>query len=347
MTWRVGLVGYGWAAGAHLTALEKIADVEVVAICTSRTDVDADTVARDRGRPIPVVRDLDSLLARPDIDVVDLCSRSDLHAAQAVAAARAGKHLIIEKPIALDAQELEGLTRAVAERGLKTCVCFNIRFSPQFAATRSLLAGDLIGPLHYAEVDYYHEVGPTIAQYEWNRLRVGGGSSLLSVGCHAVDALLAVMGSPVEEVSSYSTGSEHPVFARYEYATSSVTILRFANGSIGKVASVMDAHQPYYFRLHLVGSHGVIMDGKLWSSRIEGLDPDAWTELGVRLESSADVVNHSYERQFRAFFDALALGEDMPQTSLAESARTFEVVFAADRSAEVGRPVRLDEIHAS
>ena len=125
------------------------------------------------------------------------------------------------------------------------------------------------------------------------------------------------MGSPVEEVSSYSTGSDHPVFARYEYPTSSVTILRFANGAVGKVASVMDAHQPYYFRLHLVGSHGVIMDGKLWSSRIEGLDPDSWTELGVRLESSADVVNHSYERQFRAFFEALASDQDMPETSLA------------------------------
>ena len=160
MTWRVGLVGYGWAAGAHLAALEKVADVEVVAICTSRTDVDADTVAADHGRPIQVVRDLDGLLARPDIDVVDLCSRSDLHAAQAVAAARAGKHLIIEKPIALDVLELTMLTKAVAESGVKTCVCFNIRFSPQFAATRSLLEGDRIGPLHYAEVDYYHEVGP-------------------------------------------------------------------------------------------------------------------------------------------------------------------------------------------
>ena len=92
---------------------------------------------------------------------------------------------------------------------------------------------------------------------------------------------------------------------------------------------------------------GVILDGKLWSSRIAGLDPDRWTELGVRLESSADVVHHSYERQFRAFFEALAADRDMPRTSLAESARTFEVVFAADRSAALGRPVRLDEVHAA
>jgi predicted dehydrogenase len=347
MTWRVGLVGYGWAAGAHLAALDAIEDAEVVAICTSRADVNADSLSRELGRSIEVVRDVQTLLARPDVDVVDICSRSDLHAAQAIAAAQAGKHLILEKPVALDLAELRELTTSVAATGVRACVCFNIRFSPQFAATSSLLAGDLVGPLHYGEVDYFHEVGPSIRQYEWNRLRVGGGSSLLSVGCHAVDALLAFMGSRVDEVTSYATGSDHPVFARYEYATSSVTILRFANGAVGKVASVMDAHQPYEFRIHLVGRDGVILDGKLWSSRIDGLDPDRWTELGVRLESSADVANHSYERQFRAFFDALAADRDMPETSLAESARTFEVVFAADRSAALGRPVRLDEIHAA
>jgi predicted dehydrogenase len=196
-------------------------------------------------------------------------------------------------------------------------------------------------------VDYFHEVGPSVGQYEWNRLRVGGGSSLLSVGCHSVDALLALVGSDAVEVSSYATGSDHPVFARYEYPTSSVTIIRFASGAVGKVASVMDAWQPYYFRVHLVGRDGVILDGKLWSSRIDGLEPDRWTDLGVRLESSADVVHHSYEQQFRAFFTALAADRDMPQTSLSESARAFELVFAADRSAALGRPVRLDEVHAA
>jgi predicted dehydrogenase len=346
-TWRVAVIGYGWAAGAHLTALTQLPHVEVAAVCTGRADVDAGRLQHEHGRPIEVVRDLETVLSRRDVDVIDICSRSELHAAQGVAAARAGKHVIIEKPVALHLDELRDLTRAVAESAVRSCVCFNIRFSPQFAATRALLDGDLIGPLHYAEVDYFHEVGTSVRQYEWNRLRVGGGSSLLSVGCHSVDALLAFMGSPVEEVSSYATASDHPVFARYEYPTSSVTILRFANGAVGKVASVMDAYQPYYFRVHLVGRDGVILDGKLWSSRIAGHDPDRWTELGVRLESSADVVHHSYEQQFRAFFDAIAADHEMPQTSLAEAARAFEVVFAADRSAAIGRPVRLDEVHAA
>ena len=175
-TWRVGIVGYGWAAGAHLTALARIPNVEVVAICTSRADVADQLRGRGASAKIEIVRDVDELIARDDIDVVDICSRSNLHAAQGIAAAKAGKHVIIEKPIALSLGELRDLQRAVAEAGVRTCVCFNERFSDQFTATKSLLDNDLIGPLHYAEVDYYHEVGPSVQQYEWNRLRVGGVS---------------------------------------------------------------------------------------------------------------------------------------------------------------------------
>jgi predicted dehydrogenase len=342
-TRRVGVVGYGWAAGAHLTALARIPDVEVAAICTARTDVEQGSGAA-ASRSLDIVRDFGELIKRDDIDVIDICSRSNLHAAQAIAAAQAGKHLIIEKPIALSIGELRDLQRAVADARVRTCVCFEERFSDQFTATKSFLDNDLIGPLHYAEVDYYHEVGPSVRQYEWNRLKVGGGSSLLSAGCHAADGLLMFVGSAAVEVTSYATGSPNPVFARYEYPTSSVSIIKFENGAIGKVASIIDSFQPYHLRVHLVGSDGALVDGKFWSTRIAGLDPDRWSELGVKLETSADVVHHPYLQQFRAFFRALDDGVDMPLTSLSEASKSFELVFAADRSAELGRPVRLAEL---
>jgi predicted dehydrogenase len=342
-TWNVGIVGYGWVTGAHITALDAIPGVRVVAVCTGR-DLDPAEFAARHGHPIDVVHDLDRLLARPDIDVVDICSRSNLHASQAIAAARARKHLIIEKPIALRLDDLRELESAVRMSGVRTCVCFEVRYSPQFTATRSLLDSGLLGTLHYAELDYFDAVGPRFAQYEWNRLREGGGSSLLSAGCHAVDGLLMFMADEPVEVVSYATRSSHPDFARYEYPTTSVTLIRFARGGLGKVASVLDAHQPYYLRVHLVGSEGTILDGKLWSTRIAGLHPDRWTELGVKLESSADVVEHPYLAQFRAFFAALDEGREMALTSLADAVPTFEVIFAADRSAETGRPVRVAEV---
>jgi predicted dehydrogenase len=336
------MVGYGWAAGAHLGALDLIDRVEVAAICTSR-DVDPAELERRHGRPIEIVRTLDELLARPDIDVIDLCSRSNLHAAQAIAAAGAGKHLIIEKPIALKLEDMRAVEAAVAAAGVRTCVCLQVRFSPQFTMTRSIVDGGLIGPVHHGEVDYYHFIGPEVSQYEWNLRSDGGGSSLLTAGCHALDGLLMFIDDPVTEVTSYATSSPHPDFARYEYPTSSVTILRFAGGAIGKVASIVDSHQPYYLRVHLVGSEGAILDGKLWSQQIAGLDPDRWTELGVQLES-LNVVDEPYLLQFQEFADALDDGREMALTSLADSVRTFEVVFAADRSAALRRPVPMTEI---
>ncbi len=276
--------------------------------------------------------------------MIDICSRSDLHAAQGIAAARAGKHVIIEKPITLNLAELRALQAAVAETGVRTCVCLEERFSEQFTGTKRFLDEDLIGPLHYAEVDYYHEVGPSVRQYEWNRLKVGGGSSLLSCGCHAVDGLLWFMGSDPVEVTTYATGSPNPIFARYEYPTSTVSIIKFENGAVGKVASIIDSYQPYHLRVHLVGSDGAIVDGKFWSTHVDGLDPNEWSDLGIKLETSADVVHHPYEQQFRAFFKALDEDTEMPLTSLAEASKTFELVFAADLSAELGRPVRMSEL---
>ena len=84
-----------------------------------------------------------------------------------------------------------------------------------------------------------------------------------------------------------------------------MTVLRYANGAIGKVASVVDSHQPYYLRVYLVGRDGTILDGKLWSDRIAGLDPDRWTELGVKLESVIEDIDDAYTPQFQEFYDAL------------------------------------------
>ena len=223
---------------------------------------------------------------------------------------------------------------------MRTCVCLQVRFSPQFAMTRSLVGGSLIGPVHYAEVDYFHNIGPEVSQYEWNLRSDGGGSSLLTAGCHALDGLMMFMDDEVTEVMSYATSSPHPNFSRYEYPTSTVTILRFAGGAVAKVASIVDSHQPYYLRVHLVGSEGTILDGKLWTKGIAGLDPDRWSELGVQLESLM-VVDEPYLLQFQEFAAALDGDREMALTSLADAVRTFEVVFAVDRSAELGRPVPM------
>src|SRR5207253_5731805 len=147
-----------------------------------------------------------------------------------VAAAKAGKHLIIEKPLCLAPGDLKAMRQAIERARVRTCVCFELRFSSQFLATRSVIERGLLGKVHYGEVDYYHGIGPWYGQFRWNTKKKDGGSALLSAGCHAMDALLLCMGGEVETVTSYDTRSKNSVFAQYEYTTTSVSILKFKDG---------------------------------------------------------------------------------------------------------------------
>ena len=231
---------------------------------------------------------------------------------------------------------------SVKKAGVRTCVCFECRFSSQFLTIKSVLDRGLLGQLHFGEVDYYHGIGPWYAQFRWCTRRDQGGSSLLSAGCHALDALLLCMGSEVVEVASFATTSSSKVFQAYEYPSTSVTILKFKNGSVGKCASSIDCHQPYYFHTHLVGSKGSLLDNKFYSTDL-GTDKAAWNTLALKLLDSGDVADHPYQTQFEAFFKAIDKREEMPLTNLEMAAQSHEVIFAADRAAASGGPVKLNQ----
>ena len=341
--YNVGIIGYGWVSGAHIAAINGTAQAQVTAIYSSRQQDSAALSAR-HGGAIACHADLQTMLSDRTIHAVSICSYPHQHAEHIIAAAKAGKHLIIEKPITLSLADARRVVEAVKSAGVKTCVCFELRFASQLLATKATIDSGWLGKLHYGEVDYYHGIGPWYGQFRWNTTKESGGSSLLSAGCHAMDALLLCMGGEVESITSHATGSSSPIFSRYQYPTTSVSVLRFANGALGKVASVIDCVQPYYFHTHLVGSEGSLLDHKFHSNRL-ATDKQHWSQLSMKMLDSGDVSDHPYLSQFQAFFDSLDRGEDMPLTSLKESIKSHYAVLAADLSARENRTVRLSEIH--
>jgi predicted dehydrogenase len=339
----VGVVGLGWVAGAHLDTFKRVPGLRVRAVCSRRAQDPAE-LERRFGSPLVAYRDLDAMLADRSIDVVDLCTPHPLHAGQAIAAARAGKHLMIEKPLALSWEDAKAVREAVRKAGVQACVCFEWRWCAQAAMTRSLLSQGLLGELHYGEVDYLHGIGPEVPQFEWNVKKDWGGSSLLTAGCHALDALLGFMGEPVEEVTSLQAKSRSAVYAPYEYPGTSVTLIRFRGGRVGKVASVVDCRQPYYFHVYLVGSEGSLLDTKFYSAKVGGLDPRKWSALEVVPDDSEDVSNHPYLGQFRAFEESIRTKAPMPLTDLETALESHRVIYAADLSAARGETVRMAEM---
>ncbi|MFQ5737690.1 MAG: Gfo/Idh/MocA family protein [Acidobacteriota bacterium] len=338
----IGIVGYGWAARAHIQSFNEIEGVTVTAVCSRRELSSAELSAR-HGSRITVFRHFGRMCEQPDLDIVSICTPHPFHPEQVEIAAAAGKHLVIEKPVAIDLEGVGRVEKAVHGSGVKAVVCFEVKMIGHFRTLRDFIDRGMLGEIHYAECDYYHGIGPWYGQYEWNKRADFGGSSLLTAGCHSLDGLLWLLGDWPTEVFSYATQSRAPVFQSYEYPTTSVTLMRFEDGKVANTASVIDCIQPYLFNVHLVGSVGSVWNDKFHSEALSGLDKSGWSRFHTQLVDSGDVAHHPYRRLFEDFVGAVR-GDGPPEFSFDDSIRSHRVCLAADLSAATGRPVKLSEV---
>jgi predicted dehydrogenase len=333
----VGILGTGWVSGEHIRAFEANPHTEVRAIL-SRDKTRAAAKAAEHGLAHCRACDrLEELLDNPGVQIVSVCTPHHLHVPQAIAAARAGKHLLLEKPVALDVRGLRELQAAVGEAGVKTLVSFVLRWNPLFETIRALLADSVIGRVFYAEVDYLHGIGPWYGQYAWNVKKEIGGSSLLTAGCHAVDGLRWFVGQRAIEVVAYSNTSAHNPLG-YEYEPNSVTLVKFEDGTLGKVASSIECVMPYVFNIMLLGDQGTIRNNQVFSKRWVG--QRGWATIPTVLPDSGDVTHHPFREEVDHFVDCILTGHES-HASLEGAAATHEICFASEISAREKRPVSL------
>ena len=333
----VGIIGSGWVSGEYIRVFESNPHTEVrglVSRVKARAQAKAAAMNASHCRPYDRVEDM---LADSSIDIVVICTPHHLHVPQGIAAARAGKHLVLEKPVALDLHGLGALQAAVREAKVKTVVSFVLRWNPLFEMIRGFLADGILGNLFLAEVDYLHGIGPWYAQYEWNIKKEIGGSSLLTAGCHAVDGLRWFVGKQAVEVCAYSNVSgQNPL--RFEYEPNSVTLVKFEDGTIGKVTSSIECVQPYIFNVALFGDQGTIRNNQVFSKRWVG--QKGWATFPTILPDSGDVTHHPFRDEVQHFVECILNGRES-HANLEDAALTHEICFASEISAREKRPVTL------
>ena len=238
----VGVVGIGWVAMEHLRAFTRNPHVRVTALC------DRDE-PRARGRlaasglglgDARFTRRFRDLLDADDVDIVSIATPNHLHAEQAVAAARAGKHILLEKPTGLDVAELRRIRDAVRRAGVRTIVSFELRYNPYLRFVRWLRESGRLGRLHFARVQYLSRVTDWYSGWSWVRTRRSGRSHLLAAGCHAVDALRWCTGLEAAEVTAY-----HTRFTRgYEWPTTIAVNIRLREPGARGEARKAGARRP-------------------------------------------------------------------------------------------------------
>ncbi len=334
----VAVLGTGWVAGEHIKSFGKIPGCNVVALC-SRTVEGARAKAAETGATnAKIYATLEEMLKDPAVNAVSICSPPHLHPEQTILAAQAGKHLLIEKSVANDAVSLGKMLRAVESAGVKTVVSFVLHWNPEFLWIKKMLETGAIGSIFYAEVDYWHNIGPQYGQYAWNVKRDIAGSVWLSAGCHAVDAMRWCVGSEIEEVTAYS----NKVNKEYEYDTNAVAVVRFKNGVIGKLSASFDVQSPYAFNVDLLGDKGSIRDNHIYAKEYFAGQTD-WITVPTVRPDSGDVSHHPFDGEIAHFVDCIRTNTESP-LNLADAAKTHAVCYALEQSANEGRPVRVDQI---
>ena len=328
------IVGAGWVSSAHIRAFEMDDRAQVVAIM-SRTAASAENKRKECLYPeeVTIYTDYDQALQDPKVDVVVICTPNHLHCEQAIKAARAGKHLLIEKPAALTLEDARKMTQVIEENKVISLVGYVLHYNSLFITAKNLQR-EFLGDIRYAETDYFHRVQDEPC-YEWNRTRAIGGSSLLAGGCHAVDAMRWFMQDEVVEVCAYSESIRED----FEFPGTTIVLLKFKNGAIAKVGSSYDFISPYVFNVKLCGTKGTLWNDRLWSpSKISGqLD---YVTLPVTLPNSSEVTHHPFPQEASHPLDCI--DQNIETTcSMTDALKTQEVIAAADLSAETGMPVKL------
>jgi UDP-N-acetyl-2-amino-2-deoxyglucuronate dehydrogenase len=344
-----GIVGCGMIAEYHTRAILEIPGARVVA-AFSRSEANGAKIAKLAGKGCAVYDDLDAMLALPEIDVVSICTPSGAHLDPAVAAANAGKHVVVEKPLEITLPRCDAIIKACDARKVRLCTIFPSRFSVANLALKTAIDTGRFGRLTLGDThvkwwrsqDYYDSGG---WRGTWN---LDGGGALMNQAIHNVDLLQWLMGD-VDTVQALAATLAHH---RIEVEDTAVAALRFKNGALGVIEAATSAFPGLLKRTEIHGDRG--------SARVEQDDVTLW-EFQQKIVADSEVIaamagggggfkagasdprgiNHAGHReQLADFLEAIDQGR-APLVDGREGRKSVEIIRAIYQSAATGMAVKL------
>jgi myo-inositol 2-dehydrogenase / D-chiro-inositol 1-dehydrogenase len=338
---RLGMIGCGRIASAvHLRVLGSIRGAELAAVA----DLDPEARGRaERSTRAAVYEREEELVADPCVDAIVICSPPDTHARLTIAAAEAGKHVYVEKPIATDVDDAAAALAAVERAGTIGVIGFNRRWHPAFEQGRRLLAAGRIGRVRAVQTVFCEPMAGS-AMPDWKRCRRTGGGVLLDLASHHFDLLRWLLDDEFESV-------EADLRSELSEDDSAWVEARLAGG--------VEARSFFSFRagtadyLEFIGERGVLRLDRYVPPALLTLKRDGLQSLrrsrpaptpsllAWRLRRIVRPANEpSYRRSLTRFVRVLQ-GTEVDLPTLVDGVRSLEAVLAAEDSARARSPVSV------
>ena len=338
---KIGIVGIGTIAGIHAQALKESEKLELFSVFSR-----SEKKARSLGEKHDVRwhNDWDTFISDPELDAVSVCTPSGNHLDYGEMAARAGKHVIMEKPIEVTLERAKRLIRVCEENGVALAVIYQSRFVPEINALKTKLDEQVIGTVFMGDArikwfrgqDYYDSG-------EWRgTLALDGGGVLINQAIHTIDLLQWFMG----DVDSIYGNTGILTHERLEGEDNAVAVIKFKSGAFGVIQGSTSI-QPAQARLiEMHGENGtIIVDGDDVKILKAGMDQAEPEKKGKASGASSPLAGFSpdpHKFQFEAIAEAISKGAE-PPVSGRESLKSLAIVLAIYESSKSNLPVNMDE----
>ncbi len=328
----IGVGRIGQLHAENLTSRVPSADICIVAdtfanaayVCAKNYDIPA------------VTHDYHEVLEHPDVQAVIICSSTDTHARIIEEAARAGKHIFCEKPIALDLATIDRALAAVKHAGVKLQIGFNRRFDSNFYRAQQAIANGEIGKPQQFHIISRDPAPPPIAY-----IRVSGGL-FLDMTIHDFDMIRFLLGSEAEDISAIGSVMVNPAIGEAGDVDTAIITLRMANGAIGTISNSRKAVYGYDQRVEVLGSAGAMNIDNNYPNSIVISDSHS-VHRDLPLHFFLERYNESFVSEMASFINAIL--HDKPVAVTGHDGRVpIVMALAAGKSLAENRPVLLSEI---
>ena len=336
----IGVIGCGAVARLHAESILAAENATLAGFADVRLE-SAEAFAKDYSAR--AYASVEELLADPSVDGVCICTPSGFHTNVALAALEAGKHILVEKPLAVTVEDCDRIIALAKEKRCVAGVISQFRFSSSVQSLRKMMQEKRLGQLitgellmkYYRSQEYYDSSS-------WRGTWALDGGSMMNQGIHGVDALLYLFG-PAESVCGYMDTKTHVM----EAEDTSVAAVRFKCGALVVIQSTTAAYKGAPRIISIVGTKGsvVITEDTIEKCDVEGviLEPvveeNGTKNLGHQSPMSISCEGHKF--QIRDFADAILTGRE-PAVPLMESRRAVALIQGVYTSARTGMAVKLD-----
>jgi UDP-N-acetylglucosamine 3-dehydrogenase len=322
---RIGVVGAGFIGAIHLSAYANMPEVEVVGVADALPETAATGAAIAGARAYPSYEDL---IAAEEVDVVDVCLPTAFHRELALMAARDGKHVILEKPMARNLEDAEAIIEAFDGNAQRLFVGHVVRFFPEFARIKAMIGAGDLGTVGVARAS---RRSPFLTGWnDWYADWRMSGGVLLDLVIHDFDFLRWALGE-VERV--YARGVLGREYNRLDY---SLVTLRFESGAIAHVEGQWGYPGPFNYSMEVAGSRALVM--------IDSSEPPPVQLLGGAMDSgeSPDVAigKSPFQTELEHFVRCIVTGEE-PAVDTRDAYEALRIGLAATESVMTGSPVTL------